>query len=183
MKAWNWFLAHGEKALSLATAALGGMMASGQVSPTEGWAIATLATLNFVHNTFLPPPKPKEENVTLQTPKQKGAGRPEMLLLLAIFALVACKSLGLATPQSFDEQLANAYGIHTAVVSATATALQSGAISRQEAEQVQTQEASARAFLDAARAAETSGNIRGATTDLQLATGALVALQTYLNSR
>ena len=60
MIAWNWFLLHGEKALSLATAVLAGMMASGQISPTEGWAVMLLATLNFVHNTFLPLPKPKE---------------------------------------------------------------------------------------------------------------------------
>lgn len=97
--------------------------------------------------------------------------------------LAACSTLGLATPQSFDERLANAYGVHTAVVSATATALTSGSITATEAQAVENQEASVRALLDAARSAEQGGNPSGASNDLTLALSGLTALQSYLNAQ
>jgi hypothetical protein len=99
-----------------------------------------------------------------------------------VLALTGCASLGLATPKGFDQQLAQAYGIHTAVVSATATALSTGAINSAEATQVQTQANSARAMLDTAKAAEAS-NPTGASNDLSLALTALTALQSYLNAQ
>ena len=96
--------------------------------------------------------------------------------------LAGCASLGLATPKGFDQQLAQAYGIHTAVVSATATALQTRSITSAEAEQVQKQADSARALLDTAHTAEAS-NPGAAQNDLSLALTALTALQTYLNNQ
>lgn len=122
----------------------------------------------------------------LRTRKPQYAGRPlSFVVLLSCVTLGAvlagCSTLGLASPQSFDEQLAEAYGVHTAVVSATATALTTGAITVAEATAAQTQETGARAMLDAAKAAETA-NPTGAASDLQLATTALTALQSYLNS-
>lgn len=97
--------------------------------------------------------------------------------------LAACATLGLASPQSFDGRLANAYGVHTAVVSATATALTSGSITVAEAQAVENQEASVRALLDAARTAEQGGNTSGAGNDLTLALSGLTALQSYLNAQ
>lgn len=97
--------------------------------------------------------------------------------------IVACSTLGLASPQSFDERLANAYGVHTAVVSATATALTAGSITVAEAQAVESQEASVRALLDAAKAAEQGGNTPAASNDLTLALSGLTALQSYLNSQ
>lgn len=103
---------------------------------------------------------------------------------LALGGLVAaCSALGLASPQSFDERLANAYGVHTAVVSATATALTSGAITVAEAQAVESQEASVRALLNAAQSAEQGGNTSGASNDLTLALSGLTALQSYLNAQ
>lgn len=96
--------------------------------------------------------------------------------------LAACATLGLSSPQSFDERLANAYGVHTAVVSATATALAAGSINASEAQAIETQEASVRALLDAARVAEES-NSGAANNDLTLALTGLTALQSYLNSQ
>jgi len=104
------------------------------------------------------------------------------LTALALTFLVGCASLGLATPKGFDQQLATAYGVHTAVVSATAAALTSGSISSAEAAAVQTQALTARQLLDTAKTLETA-NPAGATNDLTLATTALTAIQTYLNSR
>jgi hypothetical protein len=99
-----------------------------------------------------------------------------------ILWVAGCSALGLSTPKGFDQSLAEAYGVHTAVVSATAVAVSTGAISSAEATQVQTQALSSRAILDTAKSLESS-NPAAAQSDLVLATTALTALQTYLNSR
>lgn len=101
---------------------------------------------------------------------------------LVVTLIVACSALGLATPKGFDQQLATAYGVHTAVANATAVAVSTGALTSGEATQVQTQVLSARALLDTAKAVE-SANPAAASQDLTLAESALKALQTYLNSR
>jgi hypothetical protein len=107
--------------------------------------------------------------------------KPLITLLAAVLLCSGCTALGLATPKSFDQSLAEAYGVHTAVVSAAATALSAGSISSKEAVVVKTQADTSRAMLDAARAVETS-NPTQAKNDLTLATAALSALQAYLNS-
>lgn len=104
------------------------------------------------------------------------------LAALCLTLLAGCAALGLATPQGFDQSLATAYGVHTAVVSATATALTAGSINSAEATAVQTQALTARQLLDTARTLEVT-NPTGASSDLALATTALTAIQTYLNSR
>jgi hypothetical protein len=101
-----------------------------------------------------------------------------ILLLLTVFG---CASLGLATPKGFDQQLAEAYGVHTAVATAATTAVATRAITAAEATAVNSQVISSRQLLDAARQIETS-NPTGANNDLVLATTALTALQTYLNT-
>lgn len=106
----------------------------------------------------------------------------KLLPVLLSVSLSSCGALGLATPKGFDQQLAAAYGVHTAVVSAATTALTAGSITVTEAQVVQTQAISSRAMLDTAKSIETT-NPTGASNDLQLATSALAALQTYLNSR
>lgn len=103
-------------------------------------------------------------------------------LPVLVLILSGCSALGLATPKGFDQSLAQAYSVHTAVVQATTAAVNSGAITSAEATQVQAQTISSRALLDAAKAAETAGNTAGANSDLTLATAALTALQQYLNS-
>jgi hypothetical protein len=103
-------------------------------------------------------------------------------LPVLILVLSGCSALGLATPKGFDQQLATGYGVHTAVVQATTVALTSGSISSIEAEVVQKQALASRQMLDTAKSIETS-NPAGASNDLALATSALAALQSYLNSR
>jgi len=103
-------------------------------------------------------------------------------LACVLLALSACAQLGLSTPQSFDERLAQAYGAHTAVISATTTALTTGSISSTDAEHVQTIATTSRTLLDTAKAAETAGDTAGAQKNLVLAMSALQALQTYLNT-
>jgi hypothetical protein len=102
--------------------------------------------------------------------------------VLTLFTLCGCAQLGLATPKGFDQQLANAYGIHTAVVSATATAVTAGSISSADATQVQTMASTSRTLLDTAKAAEGAGDAAGAQRNLTLALSALTALQSYLNT-
>lgn len=102
---------------------------------------------------------------------------------LFVAMLVGCKALGLATPQTFDQQLANAYGVHTAVVQGAANALTAGSISKADAISVQGFERSSRAILDTARAAELAGDTAGAQKNLALALTALNAIQTYINAQ
>ena len=101
---------------------------------------------------------------------------------LILLLLTACSTVGLPSPKGFDQQLATAYSVHTAVVQATTTALTAGSISVNDAEAVQGMEKNARSLLDAAKAAEIAGNTAGASSELALATSALTALQTYLNN-
>ena len=103
-------------------------------------------------------------------------------IFLIPLLLVGCAALGLSSPSSFDEQLAQAYGVHTAVASSLATAVTTGAVSVPTAVKLQAQIESARGLLDAARLAEQANNASVAQNDLTLATNALSALQTYLNS-
>lgn len=97
-----------------------------------------------------------------------------------LVTLTACSLFG--SPKGFDQQLAAAYGVHTAVVQATTTALTSGTITSAEAQAVQTQAISARQLLDTAHSLEGT-NLATAQGDLTLATTALTAIQTYLSSR
>ena len=105
-----------------------------------------------------------------------------LMSTIALLALVSCAALGLSQPKSFDEQLANAYGVHTAIASAAATAVTTGAITQAEGNAIETQVIATRELLDASRAIE-STNPSGASTDLTLAVSGLAALQTYLNSK
>lgn len=103
-------------------------------------------------------------------------------LTLTLVLLCSCSWLGLTTPKTFDQQLANAYGVHTAVISATTTALNAGSLSSADAIQVQTIATTSRRLLDTAKAAEIAGDTAGAQKNLVLAMSALQALQTYLNT-
>ena len=122
------------------------------------------------------------------SPKLKRFLFAPLFLMICGFSagLTGCATIGLSTPQSFDESLAEAYGVHTAVVSAAAAALTAGSITVAEAKAVETQAESSRALLDAARVAEVAGATaqpQEAQNDLTLAETALTALQTYLNAQ
>lgn len=104
------------------------------------------------------------------------------LSLLILVLLASCAQLGIAPAQSFDQKLAQAYGVHTAVISATTTALTAGSISSVDAEHVQTIATTSRTLLDTARASATAGDTAGAQKNLVLALTALQALQAYLNN-
>lgn len=106
----------------------------------------------------------------------------KLSVLAFITLLVGCSSLGLSTPKGFDQSLAEAYGTHTAVASAAAVAVSTGALTSAEGASIQAQVLSSRQLLDAAKSVEVN-NPTGAQNDLNLALTALTALQTYLNAQ
>ena len=105
-----------------------------------------------------------------------------LILATVVVLLAACSSLGLATPKGFDQSLAEAYGVHTAVLSATATAITAGSLSSADGTAINGMAQNARTLLDSAKAAEAAGDVTGAKSKLALATTALATLQSYLNS-
>jgi len=105
------------------------------------------------------------------------------LLIIPLLALLAsCTMLGITKPLTFDEQLATAYTAHTTVVQAATVAVQAGSLSSAQGDKVVALSNTSRSILDAARAAESAGNATGASAQLILATSALTAIQTFLNT-
>jgi hypothetical protein len=119
-------------------------------------------------------------------PKQGGHVLVGMLLALVaagvICVLSACSVLGISKPLSLDEQLAAAQVTRDAVESAATTAFQSHTLSESDFRQVVQMAKTTREFISAAKLAEDAGNVAGANQELQLATSALTALQTYINA-
>lgn len=105
------------------------------------------------------------------------------LMLAACVFLAGCQSLGLASAQSFDDKLAYAYGSHTAIQKATATALDLKDITSADAEHVLKLADESRALLDAARTAANAGDVSTAEGRLLLASSILTQLETYLRTR
>lgn len=99
-------------------------------------------------------------------------------LLLAL--LSACASVGITPPQSLDQRLAYAAGQVTGIRSATANALDAKTITSQDAEKVLKMTDESKALIDAARAANSAGDVQGAEGRLTLAINVLAALQAYL---
>jgi hypothetical protein len=109
--------------------------------------------------------------------------RPFRPLLLPLLLLLSgCALLGITKPLTFDEQLATAYTAHTTVDQAATVAVQAGSLSSAQGDKVIALSNTARSILDAAKAAEKAGNTAGASAQLILATSALTAIQTFLNT-
>lgn len=103
----------------------------------------------------------------------------KLSVLFVLWFIVGCAQLGLTQPQSFDQKLAFAYGTHTALLNATASALNAHQIKPDDAKQVLHLADESRALLDAAKL---TGDPREAASKLALAAVVLANLQTYLNS-
>lgn len=102
---------------------------------------------------------------------------PFLLLLMS-----ACAQLGVAPAQTFNQKMAYAIGVHSSILQATTSGVTSGALSSSDAEAVLKQADNARAALDVAQAASVAGDPTGANNKLAIATTALLALQSYLNT-
>ena len=86
-------------------------------------------------------------------------------------------------PQGLEQQLAYAYGTHTAVLTAAANAVEVGTLSPADGQQVLRLADESRTLLDASRAAIGVGDLTTAEGQLSLATNILQQLNVYLNAR
>lgn len=105
--------------------------------------------------------------------------RSSYLVMLAF--LVGCAAL--TTPKSFDQQLAYAYGVHTAVLQAAATGVENGTLSVKDGETVLSLADQCRTILDTAKAAEAMGDVQGAADKLVLGLEILQNIQKFLDQR
>ena len=95
--------------------------------------------------------------------------------------LSACTQLGLAPADSFDAKLAYAYGSHTSVMQAAATAVKAKDISKEDGQQVLKLADESRALLDTAKGLSGTDPAT-ASGKLILATAILTNLQQYLRT-
>lgn len=108
--------------------------------------------------------------------------RHPLCLLPLLLLLTACQSLGLNTPQSFDQKLAYAEQADTAVLTAATASLRAQQITSADQEQVIKLADEAKALIDSAKLLSSS-DPTAANAKLALASAVLTQLQTYLNSR
>jgi hypothetical protein len=100
-------------------------------------------------------------------------------LALCLIVGVGCANLGLAPPQSFDNQLAYAYGVHTAILETASAEVIAKSLTVADGNQVLQLADQSRTLLDSAKELETT-NLVTAQGKLTLATTILTQLQTYL---
>lgn len=103
--------------------------------------------------------------------------------LVCCLVLAGCASLGLAPAQTFDQKLAYAYGVHTAVLQTADVEVKSKVLAPADGQAVLKLADDSRTLLDAARAAAAAGDSTTGNNKLALATTVLTQIQQYLNSR
>lgn len=103
-------------------------------------------------------------------------------LPLLVLLLCSCAQLGIAPAQSFDQKLAYAEQVDTAVLTASTAALRAQQISSADHEHVIAIADQVKGLIDSAKLLSTT-DPAGANAKLALATSVLTQLQTYLNSR
>lgn len=104
------------------------------------------------------------------------------LAMVIVCTVTGCAALGLATPKTFNQQLATGYGSATVVIQTTDTLLKDGKISSQDAQNVEIQADNLKAALDIARQTYATDQAT-AGNKLAAALTALQALTTYLQSK
>lgn len=107
---------------------------------------------------------------------------PRLLLLPLLLVLCSCAQLGITKAQSFDQKLAYAEQVDTAVLTASTASLRAQQISSSDHEHVITIADQAKGLIDSAKLLSTT-DPAGANAKLALATSVLTQLQQYLNSR
>lgn len=98
----------------------------------------------------------------------------QSIIVLALAVLVGCAQLGLATPKTFNDKAAVAYGSVTQVVKTTTTLLTAKKISSNDAQNVLTTAENAKAGIDVA--------VQIAATDPATATNKLTAINAALTA-
>jgi thioester reductase-like protein len=108
--------------------------------------------------------------------------RLSALSALFVLLVVGCAQLGIAPAQSFDQKLAYAEQVDTAVLTASTAALRAQQISSADHEHVIALADQAKALIDSAKLLAAT-DPTSASGKLALATSVLQQLQLYLNSR
>lgn len=103
-------------------------------------------------------------------------------LMAFAIVLTSCATLGTEQPKSFDDRLAYAVGIYTAVQHTVTISTTNGSMTSEEGALIIKQAETAKVILDTARAASNAGDSAGADSKLATALTVLNALQTYLNT-
>lgn len=97
--------------------------------------------------------------------------------------LMGCQQLGLVQPDTFQQKLAYAYGVHAAVLQTAASAVTTKAMTPADGKHVLSLADESRALLDTANVAAVSGDPTLANNKLLLATSILTQLQQYLRTK
>jgi hypothetical protein len=107
-----------------------------------------------------------------------------LMLSIGVPLFVAgCTAVGVTQPATTEQRLAYAYGTHTAILDAAATAVEAGRMSPDDGEHVLKMADDARVILDASRIAFAAGDVATANDRLLFALNILTQLQEYLNQR
>lgn len=106
---------------------------------------------------------------------------------LTVFAclvvLAACAATGTVAPETFNQRLAYAEGVHSAVLDATDSSLNAGTLSSVAAGNIAAQADTAQTLLTAAKTADAAGDPTTANSKLAVALTALQGLQDYLRAQ
>ena len=96
-------------------------------------------------------------------------------------ALSACASLGLQPAQTFDQKIAYAYGIHTAVLETASADVSAHQLTAKDGDAILQLADQSRTLLDSAKILSAT-DVSSANSKLLLATAILTQLQTYLQN-
>lgn len=106
----------------------------------------------------------------------------KLAIAMVVVLLSACSALGLATPTTFNQQLATGYGAVTAVLTTADTLLKDGKLSSVDARNVETQADNLKAGLDIARQVDATDTAT-AGSKLTATLTAIQALTSYLATK
>lgn len=104
------------------------------------------------------------------------------LILLMALCIAGCSTLGITSPQSFDQKLIYASGVNTSVLTGATAALRAHEISSEDHAQAMKLADEANTLIASAKLLSGT-DPTAANAKLELATAVLTQLQTYLNSR
>jgi len=108
------------------------------------------------------------------------ANRFQSFILAACIVLAGCASMGVPSPETFNQRIAVAVASVSAARDTATTLLTAGKIGKEDAANIQKQADVAREGLDVARRLEVSGDMIDAASRLEMANAIMRELQKYL---
>ena len=101
-------------------------------------------------------------------------------ILAVCIAVAGCASMGVPSPETFNQRVAVGIASVSTARDTAATLLAAGKIGKEDAANIQKQADVAREGLDVARRLETSGQMTDAASRLEMANAIMRELQKYL---